>query len=257
MKKIFISAILAVAATSLNAQTTATNWTAQDCNGTSHTLFNELDNGKVIVFVWVMPCNSCVLGAKAAYNAAQSFATSNPGKVVYYLSDDLGDDNCSALNTWISANNIGNTANMTVFGNSGNTINESDFGGSGMPHVIVMGGTDHKIYYNQRNSAANDQTGIQAAINNAIGALNIAEAKPVFSFGIAPNPAKDVVMVKAQKAITGIIITSVDGRVVKKVDYSNAKTNPSININGVPAGTYVIKATDVDGATGVNKLVVE
>lgn len=36
-------------------QTTATDFTVNDCGGTSHNLFTELDAGKVIVLCWPMP----------------------------------------------------------------------------------------------------------------------------------------------------------------------------------------------------------
>jgi len=42
----------------LIAQTNATDFTANDCDGVSHHLFSELDNGKVVVIAWVMPCNT-------------------------------------------------------------------------------------------------------------------------------------------------------------------------------------------------------
>ena len=34
---------------------TATDFTCNDCAGSSHNLFSELDGGKVVVLVWVMP----------------------------------------------------------------------------------------------------------------------------------------------------------------------------------------------------------
>ena len=67
------------------AQTNATDFTTDDCNGTSHTLFDELDDDKVIVIAWVMPCTPCATYAGYASNAVQSFATSHPGRVKYYL----------------------------------------------------------------------------------------------------------------------------------------------------------------------------
>jgi hypothetical protein len=254
MRKIFTSCALLFAAAAANAQTTATNWTAQDCSSATHTLFNELDNGKIIVFAWVMPCASCVAPTKTAYNVVQGYATSNPGKVALYIADDLGDDDCNALTTWVTSNSVGNVANLTLFPNTSNVINETNFGGSGMPHIIVMAGTDHHIYFNQKNTAANNATAIQSAINAAIGATSVAELSAI-SFSVSPNPVAESFLIEATKAITRITITSITGQVIKEEVFGMARTNPSINISDLAAGVYMVRITDVDNKTGVQKIV--
>jgi hypothetical protein len=259
MKRFITCAVLMLATLgALHAQTTATNWTAVDCNSNSHTLFTDLNNGKIVVMVWVMPCGSCVNGAKAAYNAAQSFATSHPGKVVYYIADDLGDATCTDLNTWITTNSIGTLSNMSVFGNAGNVINENDFGGTGMPHVVVMGGTDHKIYYNKKNSATNDLAGITGAISYGISVTSGVESiNSAVSFSVSPNPAKDVISITYKTAIKTIRILNTAGQVVKEESFSKGKTNPAINMSGIAAGVYTIKLTDMSGLTGQQRIVKE
>lgn len=246
MKKIFTAAALMLAATWANAQTTATNWTAPDCNSISHNLFSELDSGYVIVFVWVMPCGSCVNGATAAYNAAQSFATSHPGKVRYYLADDLGDYSCTNLASWITSNSIGSLSNITIFSNAGNVIPESNFGGSGMPHVVVMAGGDHEILYNKKNSATNDQPGITAAISTGLNTLNTKNVAAT-PFIFTPNPAGDLLNIRYAQPITHFTLTAVNGQVVKNIDFEKGKLNPVINLVGVPAGVYYLRATDATG----------
>lgn len=257
MKKIFLTILTAAISATSFAQTNATNWTATDCSGASHTLFDELNSGKIIVFTWVMPCGSCISGAKAAYNAVQTFAASHPGKVVFYLADDLGDDNCAALTSWINTNSIGNTSNMTVFGNSGIAINENNFGGSGMPHTVVMGGTDHKIYYNKKNAATNDQSGIESAVNSAISAVGIQQVNSDMQFAISPNPVTDVVSIATKTGVSKVVITSLTGTAMREESYNGSKTNVSISLNGLAAGVYTITVTDRDGQTGIRKIVKE
>ncbi|MBL7681894.1 MAG: T9SS type A sorting domain-containing protein [Flavipsychrobacter sp.] len=259
MKKIIMAVSLLLTVTSvLNAQTTATNFTAQDCSSTNRTLFTELNNGKIVVLVWVMPCGSCINGAKAAYNAAQSFATSHPGKVLYYMADDLGDATCSDLSTWITSNSIGNVSNMTLFSNAGNVIKESDFGGTGMPHVVVIGGTDHKIYYNKKNSATNDLSGITTAINSAIaGTTGIAEVVNEISFGVSPNPAQSTITITSTNAIKKVVVMSMSGQVMKEETYANGKINPTISLSALATGVYSIKVTDITNKSAVEKIVKE
>ena len=86
-KNIFNTLILIFATVFCTAQT-ATDFTADDCNGTSHNLYSELDDGNVVVLCWVMPCGPWFLGAEYAQNAVQSFNISHPGKVKYYIVDD-------------------------------------------------------------------------------------------------------------------------------------------------------------------------
>jgi hypothetical protein len=248
MKSFITSIALILAAVISNAQTTATDFTATDCKGNSHTLFTELDNGKTIVLVWVMPCPACASGAGACNTWVQNFAVSQPGKVQYYLVDDLGDDNCSALATWAAAAGI-DTSKITIFQNSGNTIKESNYGGSGMPHIVVMSGSDHKIYFNEKNGSG---AGVQNALNEATGvSITPVEIK----FSIAPNPASNNLNITYAKAIEKIVVLSITGQVVKEQSFDKGKINPSVGLGSIVAGTYVVKITDIEGKTAVQKIV--
>lgn len=237
------------------AQTTAPNWTASDCNSASHTLHSELDNGKIIVFVWVMPCGSCINGAKAAYDAVQGFATSDPGKVLYYLADDYGDASCATLNSWVTTNSIGDPSKMTFFGNAGNTINMSDFGGAGMPKVVVMGGTNHKIYFNKNNSAANDVAGISSAITAAIAATGISTLENQINFSVSPNPAGDHLQINHSKAVNKIVILNGNGQVIEEASYNRGTINPVLRTSHLASGVYFLQVTDVNNESGVQKIV--
>ena len=100
MKKLSI-AILTILCSGISfAQTTATDFTTNDCAGVSHTLFSELDAGKIIVAAFVMPCGSCSAPSLAAYNAVQSYAISNPNTVYFYLVDDAANTTCASLTSW-------------------------------------------------------------------------------------------------------------------------------------------------------------
>lgn len=259
MKQIIATAALMLASIgAINAQTTATNWTAQDCSSNSHTLFTDLNNGKIVVMVWVMPCGSCISGAKAAYNAAQSFATSHPGKVLYYLADDIGDATCTDLNTWITTNSIGTLSNMSVFSNAGNVIDEANFGGGGMPHVVVMGGTDHKIYYNKMNSATNDLAGITGAINYAISVTSgVGKVSNNAVFTVSPNPVSEKLTINYSKPVQSVEVTSLNGTIVKQEKFTAGKTNPTIKLSGVANGIYIVKVQDMEGNVGTQKIVKE
>ena len=257
MKKIFTSVSLLMAlAISTSAQTTAPNWTAKDCNNMSHTLHTELNDGKVVVLVWVMPCVSCLGPAKTAYASVQNFAASHPDKIVYYMVDDYGDASCADLSSWVTSNNIGDASKMTFFDNTGNTISMKDFGGNGMPKVVVMGGSEHKIFFNKNNSAANDATGINSAITSALdAATNVSTLENSLKFSVSPNPVTDRLIINHSKAVKNVKIIAMNGQVVSEVNFENGKKNPVIELNDLPKGTYIIKIIDASNEIGIQKAV--
>jgi hypothetical protein len=256
MKNILTSLVLLLAAgTSSNAQT-ATNFTAVDCNSVSHTLFTELDAGKIVVMTWVMPCGACEGPALGAYNVVQSYATSNPGKVVFYLVSDYGDDNCTALTNWVTANSLGNPANMSIFSNAANVISMSDYGTDGMPKTVVLGGPNHKVYFNENNSAANDTTALREAVDSVLNiTTGVADLNNTVSFEVSPNPMSGNLAIASPAAISRVTIIAMNGQVVKEEVYAAAKINPSIDLSRLPAGTYMIKLTDADNRTGTRRIV--
>src|ERR1051326_3358893 len=184
MKKIF-TLLFAGLASVVFAQTTATDFTANDCAGNTHTLFSELDAGKVIVLCWVMPCSNCIAGASTDASVVQNYTSSNPGRVKFYISDDAGNTTCSTLAGWESTNSI--TCDAT-FGNSGNTINMNDYGGTSMPKTVVLGGTSHAIFLNVNGTPTT--SALQTAINNALNAsTGVAEENNFSYLNLFPNPA--------------------------------------------------------------------
>lgn len=247
MKK-FIFTIAAVCSLIASQAQTAPDFTATDCNGTSHNLYTELAAGKVVVLTWVMPCGSCVAGGNAAENAVESFATSHPGKVEFWMIDDFGDTPCGSLSSWANTNGI---TKPVFFGNSGNAIDENDFGGSGMPHVVVIS-PNKNIAYNKMNGATNDQPGITAAITQGL-TLSVPQIKAE-DIDISPNPATNVVRISYTKAIKEVKIIAANGQVVIEQSFSN-KHNPSIDINSLASGVYNLLITDVEGKRGTRQIV--
>ena len=161
----------------------ATDFTTDDCNGISHSLFDSLDAGNVIVIAWVMPCGACAIYGKYAYDAAYSFALSHPGRVDFYLVDDYANTSCSNLVNWGNSNQMPlNTAFST------SAISMSDYGDNGMPKVVVLGGVNHSVYYNMNDNQINF-IDVQSAINTALGSPSyISEHEEVLGLSTFPNP---------------------------------------------------------------------
>lgn len=184
MKKTLLSLLISSAIISGSAQT-ATNFTTNDCASVSHTLFTELDAGKVIVLCWVMPCASCIGPASTDAAAVQGFASSFPGRVKFYLFDDNGGTNCSTLSSWASSNSI--TADA-IFQNAGNVVKMTDYGSAGMPKTVVLGGANHTVFYNVNGTVSS--SALQTAITNGLNATTgIAEPISISGLNLFPNPA--------------------------------------------------------------------
>lgn len=248
MKKILLSLSILLSSSIAFFGQTATDFTVTDCASTSHHLFAELDAGKVVVLVWVMPCSSCIGPAQTAFYAAQSFQSSYPGRVLYYLVDDLG-GSCSTLNGWASTNSI--TPN-SAFANTGNVIKMTDYGASGMPKVVVLGGAAHTVFDNEINSF-NSST-LTTGITNALAAPNSINEKTNANFELTlfPNPATNIAKAAytlEQTADVSFLVYNILGEKVKTIATEKqtiGKHETQINMESLSDGVYFIQLKVAD-----------
>jgi hypothetical protein len=248
MKRLFTTLALVSLAAVSYAQATASNFTATDCNSASHTLFDKLDAGKTVVMVWVMPCGACSQATGNAFTAVQNYAAAHADKVLYYLISDNGDDDCTSLQSFATSAGA-DLGKISVFTNTGKAINQADYGGNGMPHVVVASGTDHKIWYNEKNGTA---AGIVEALNKATGVSEVAQ---VLSFSMSPNPVNDVLSIKYDRAISKVTVLSVSGQLVKEFNFEGGRQNPVLNLSKIPAGNYMVRVQDTEGRSGLQQIV--
>jgi hypothetical protein len=223
----------------------ATDFTTDDCNGITHNLFDSLNAGNVIVIAWVMPCGPCATYTLPAYSAVQSFSSSHPNQVDFYLVDDYDNTACPTLVNWGNSNNM--PLNATFCSSD---ISMSDYGTDGMPKVVVLG-PDAAIYYNKNDNNINF-LGVQTAINDALAApLGIENSvKNEFEISSYPNPVDNVLNVlyaNVQSKIINFTIVDVLGKVVLSIQesssYSEEKLIKSINISILYDGNYFLKVS--------------
>ncbi len=179
---IFLFSIIAITSFSF-AQTTAMDWTKDDCNGINHNLFTELDSGYVILCEYVMNCATCISAANYLNEIYLDYEASDPGKVKFYAIDWKTSFTCSSFESWASG------LSCTLFLDGYDEVNY--YGGMGMPTVVVLGGSDHKVYYSKLGySNTLDNSKIKSAIDEALNATGITEnISPINSLSIYPNPA--------------------------------------------------------------------
>lgn len=239
MKKLLLSVLLILGISNMKAQT-AIDFTANDCLGTSHTLFSECDAGKVVVLCWVMPCGACVSGALTCNNVCASFSSN----VSFYLCDDLGNTNCTSLSSWATSNNITPTAKF-----SSASISMTDYGTTGMPKAVVIGGPNHTVFYNANNSF--NSTALQNAINQALTATGIKEQSlNVNSMHIYPSPTNDNATVKfnlTKNSEVSIDLFNLEGKLIQNVYLGTSisgENSVRLNFASYPAGMYLIKLSE-------------
>jgi hypothetical protein len=220
------------------AQTTATDFTTNDCNGTSHTLFDELDNDKAIVIAWVMPCTPCATYAGYAADAVQSFATSHPGRVKYYLADDLGNSTCSYLSGWGSNYSIASDA---IFNTS--DVNMNGYGTAGMPKVVVLGKNTHTIYYNKNDNKIT-QVGVEDAITLALATtVGVDEESANLQLTAYPNPTTGLINVEytSQSSVQFDVVNMLGEKVLSQ--NTNNTKNTTVDVSNLTKGIYFLRMT--------------
>lgn len=237
------------------AQSTATDFTVNDCNGTSHHLFAELDAGKVIVIAFVMPCSSCISPALTAYNAAMSYASSHPGRVLFYMADDYANTSCPSLTSWASQYGMGTS---TKFSHS--AVNMLHYGEAAMPKIVVIGGSNHAVFTIQDNDV--NGTEVSTAIDQALLATGMDQpdflATPVKVF---PLPAKDFLHVefdlKNQDAVRFEVLNILGAQVLNTSSgsYSTGKNQEKIDVHSFNNGIYFLKLIQGNHSTQIKFII--
>lgn len=249
MKQILFSLTLLMFLMPFSFAQNAVDFTCNDCDGTSHNLFSELDSAKVVVLCWVMPCGSCVGPSLTTYQVVKSFDTIYPGKVRMYLVDDYANTNCTSLKSWATGNGI---KGITLFSDA--NIRMSDYGSIGMPKIVVVAGPEHKVFYNASNSV--NATALQDSILKAIQTATAGVHEnpgTIKSLSVFPNPTASQAFVKVYlEAPEMVYITVMDaaGKPVLTERFANLSTGENLlklEIGELSPGMYLLVIRDKSG----------
>jgi hypothetical protein len=244
---LIISFLLALSLPSFSQ--TATNFTTLDCDGNTHSLFDELDAGKVIVLTWVMPCGACSYFGFPAYNAAESFSISNPDQVLFYLIDDYANSTCQSITDWGILNNM---QNHTAFSSA--DISMSDYGTNGMPKVVVVAGSNHAVLYN-KNDTNIEYEDVVTAISNGLNSVAIDEQqKKQINISAYPNPNTGTLAVSFFLNDNGeskLELFSVLGEMIEEFDLNDCLVGQNneilLDLSMYVNGTYIFKLSSESG----------
>lgn len=228
-------------------QSNATDFNATDCDGNSHNLFSELDAGKVIVIAWVMPCGSCISDPLSAHTTVQTYSSSHPGQVLFYLADDFANTNCGSLSGWASNYGMGNS---TKFSDA--AVNMSDYGAYGMPKIVVLSGKDYKVYFNKNSTASGIGASIdQALADNVVGLSEHKNSK--IELNSFPNPAQNVLNLRytlrqSSKVNIEVLDLGTNVVIISNEQHHEAGTHESVfDVSTLSNGIYFLKVTTDSG----------
>ncbi len=260
IKKISLTVFTAIACISLtNAQTTALQFSGADCNGNMHDLFADLDAGKAVALHFYMPnCNSCPPPAQAIQTMANQINATHPGMVKGYAFPFQNSTTCSYSANWVSVSGL---SSLYVPMDSG-AYQVAYYGGFGMPTVVLLGGSDHRVMFVTQSFSMSDTTIMRDSILAMLNTTSINQfEKNVTSVNLFPNPAHEKVQLqlnnsKSQKLT--IEVVDLLGKQVMNVynDYTaSGILKKEIDVVQLNNGLYFIKVT-ADGIANNFKLTV-
>jgi hypothetical protein len=237
---LFIS-LISFTALSINvkSQTTAMDFEQDECSGTPHHLYAELDAGNVVILEYVMlNCAPCIIGTKALESLTSPYEISHPGRVHIYSFAFLNSYTCEQILAWKSDNNF----THPVFNNGEEQVDY--YGGMGMPTIVVVGTNEHKVFFKSIGYTSAIDDLIREALDSALiyNPMGIGEQIPVSGFSIYPTLFTDRLNVVTNNEFTGteLFIYDTFGRevVVSRVPESG---NLSIPVAGLSRGIYIAR----------------
>lgn len=240
MKTLLLLALVTlVGATSLVAQTTARDWTKNDCDGNEHHLFAELDNGNVIILEFIMMnCSPCVTAAKGLKSTVAQFADSHPGKVKMYSIGFANSYTCEQMADWRTKAGLFHS----VF-----TEGETDvdyYGGMGMPTVVVVGGSSHKVYYKKLGYQPSENSNVTQAITQALEetTTGISESDKPVDLNLYPHPVQSDLTVSFQSGnVDELVVVDITGREIIRQNVPAGYAQAVLPMSTVENGTYGLR----------------
>lgn len=235
-KQLLIFALLFTFFSAARAQQTAMQFSGLDCNGNNVDLFADLNAGKAVVLFYYMPnCGACPPPAYNIQRMCNNIMVNYPGVVKGYAFPFQNSTTCSYSSSWVSSNNLTMYAPM----DSGAT-QVAYYGGFGMPTVVLVGGTDHRVMFSTLSFTNSDTTIMRDSILNMLGVTGITENNgAVDGLRLFPSPAvqdMQVEMTVKQSSDLKVEVINVLGETVSVIcDEKSVSGNIRMK---VPAATW-------------------
>lgn len=236
------------------SQTTAMNFSGQDCNGNNVDLFSDLDAGKAVMLIFYMPnCGSCPPVASKMQTMANNINTAHPGLVKAYAFPYQNSTTCAYSSNWVMNNSLSLFAPM----DSG-AVQVAYYGGFGMPTVVLLGGDNRDVLFVTQDFNTADTTTMRDLILSTFTA-GVEAQTTLQNVSTYPNPAVDIVTVNfeaLQGAELSMQITDLSGKSVmtfEKEKFNKGQFEKQIDISSIPAGSYIV-SLEMNGTLVTQKI---
>ncbi len=263
MKSTIITLALAVSTLftvqKANAQMNAMDFTMVDCSSTptTHNLFSDLNSGKVVIIEFFMTsCGACPAAGSKIEAMKTKLLMQYPSKVKSYAFGFNNSYSCASVNNWVTSNGF-----SSIPSDSG-AAQVAYYGGMGMPTIVIIGGTNHKLLGSPYiGFTTSDTTMMATDIRNFFAsATGINELKSNLSeLNIYPNPTTNEVKISfnlTENVNTVIEIMDVTGRIVKTLlneKMAIGNSTKTFNVSSLDNGNYIVRI-NTDGHMTQQKL---
>ena len=245
MKKSILLAFSLMFVLTISKAQTVVQIAGNDCNGTAHDLFADLDAGKAVILHFFMTCAACPPPAQKIQAMANHILASHPGSITAYALAYTKSYSCSTVANWVASNGLPLYAPF----DSG-AAQVAHYGGFGMPTVVLLGGAapNRRVMFSTLSFSTSDTTimrdSILALLNSTTGMNELPNA--VSSFSVYPNPASDNVTIDLElKEASNLLIDVADISGKQVAIISEEKLSGTIKKQFstalLPNGNYVVR----------------
>ena len=252
-KTLFLMVLMtAAAALSARSQTTSMDFTRTDCDGIEHHLYQELDEGKVVVLEYIMlGCSSCIIATEEVKKVIEPFETSNPGRVKQYIFGFIKNYTCTQLEAWQEEYNL----RGTMFEDGSSQVGY--YGGMGMPTIVVTATNTHQVLFRKVGFEMSDTTEIRNAIMAGLQYNPQAIGDDLRAKGIRiyPTVFTDRLHVTLPAPMSGKMqIFDLSGREVAVMEFGNTSSFEATGLS-LRSGLYFVVLAGSEGIIGSMKLI--
>lgn len=235
-----------LAVSSLHAQTTAMDFTMNDCNGQMHHLYSELDSGNVVIMEFFMlSCSACIEAGDALEPMYNQIKSSCSDKIKFYHIGYTNSYTCAQITNWVNNNGY----NSVPFDSGG--VQTAYYGGMGMPTIAIAAGPSHKVLFTSVGFLPADTAAVGDSIRTFFGCATsgISEPQLISSISVYPNPVADIGSVSLNTKRPGTFrleLLNIEGQTISllKDEYlASGNWSGTFSVKGIPRGFYLLKGT--------------
>jgi hypothetical protein len=239
----FLILSLFLSASFVKAQTAAMDFQGPDCNGVMRHCFADLDSGKAVILHFYMPsCSSCPPPAQKIQTMANNILANFPGKIAAYAFPYNNTTSCTYSSGWVSSNGLSLYAPM----DSGAT-QVAYYGGFGMPTIVLLGGTDHRVMFTTQSFITSDTLIMRDSILGML-TIGVNDQEPLVNeVRLFPNPSADEAFISfdlKESASVKIEVMDITGKLLITLaddKIAAGHYDKQLNTSKLPAGTYLVR----------------